>query len=623
MLLQMNDLETAVLQLEQKEQERAATSDRNSESDTIGILLIALDLAMYIASVVAILMAICVVRCKFKAQGRVDVAAADTTKTTVPVSHESFSQRQTSVVPVDASPGFVDGAGGDDEKQQPAQLKKAPSRRDTISALFEDHAAYETGLRRVHSQRQQRQKRNTQMRVMARARIKSTKALAKVPIFSKLDDKTIDALVDNMRYQKFKRGTKLCRQGDIANEFFVVVSGKCAVTVARSRKKTRPAARPSTAATATAGEFTAGPAAAAKHGIDGGTCVPELKPPNLGFKWVTQVSKAKRRAMLALEPTRVATIEPLGFFGEAALLKSIAGRKGGLGALSILRSATVTVDTETAQILSLRSTDFLKLLETGVLDQRILDGFLAVNRERVEATAQKQAERRAAIEAAREQGLEVASDAEEEEEEDGGEEDDDGGEEEMNLQTMGGLEDLQSMLDGAAQRPPASTDSGLMLRPPPDKKPATKDGEASGRQKKKLEDRLHDLHQMERLAIGRQKTRVQAAIQMQQRRLEAGRAAADIPGPEPAVASSERNSEEMGAAEKQQREAATKRANKSKIAMLEQLRDLQVKLLNASDNTEKARIQAAIQGQMRRLGGHGRGRTATVVGRRVGSGISL
>ena len=116
--------------------------------------------------------------------------------------------------------------------------------------------------------------------------------------------------------------------------------------------------------------------------------------------------------------------------------------------------------------------------------------------------------------------------------------------------------------------------------------------------------------------MDQEKTRGQAAVQTQTQRSEGH---ADAPGPEPA--NSERVSEEMSA-EERQREADTEIAIKKQVVMLRKLRDLQVELLNASDHTEKARIQAAIQGQMRRLGRDGEDHAAAVVGR-AASGISL
>ncbi len=485
LMLQLDDLEQInLLQRQQQMGAKHGGTGPSAESEAIGILLMALDLTMYLSSILAILLAIYVMQQKFKTQrhkaleqerieendstdggesGHEDVGGSGGRSN----GDRSAGGRKTTIQPRPAAVAVVpSGDIGDFSEDSDSVTARAPAnalrRQDTIAALFDNHAAHEAGLKRTHSQRQKQQKRNTQMRLRARSRIKSTKALHKVPIFSKLDDETIGTLVDAMQYRKFPRGTVLCKQGDLAREFFIVVSGECAVTVERSRLRNNKTLRsPSaSAAAAAAAAAEAGAAAAAaesaetkadvagKDGDAGSNSPPSpklLKPPNLGFKWVAQVSKAKKQAMLALEPVRVATIKPLGFFGEAALLKSVAGREGGLSALSVLRSATVTVDSEWAQVLSLRSDQFLRLLENDVIDNQIVNDIRAINKSRLDENSRRAAAKKALRDAARRKGVEVSEQEEEEWDNLSLTEADE------LLASMAGIEDLQNMLSGFVQ----------------------------------------------------------------------------------------------------------------------------------------------------------------------------
>ena len=47
------------------------------------------------------------------------------------------------------------------------------------------------------------------------------------------DEATIGRLVDSMKYERFLPGTVLCRQGDVADRFFVIVTGQCSDCVER------------------------------------------------------------------------------------------------------------------------------------------------------------------------------------------------------------------------------------------------------------------------------------------------------------------------------------------------------------------------------------------------------
>ena len=66
-------------------------------------------------------------------------------------------------------------------------------------------------------------------RLLARAKVKKANALQKCEVFASLDAKSISKIVDNMDYREIEG--VICKKGDPAKELFVVVHGKCEVTI--------------------------------------------------------------------------------------------------------------------------------------------------------------------------------------------------------------------------------------------------------------------------------------------------------------------------------------------------------------------------------------------------------
>ena len=98
----------------------------------------------------------------------------------------------------------------------------------SLEKSFQDH---ERRLKHQHFKRQSQSKMHTQMRVLARAKIRQHKALEKIPMFSHLDPSAIDKLLESTHFKQYKSGDVICRQGDLADTLFLIVSGNCSVSV--------------------------------------------------------------------------------------------------------------------------------------------------------------------------------------------------------------------------------------------------------------------------------------------------------------------------------------------------------------------------------------------------------
>ena len=103
---------------------------------------------------------------------------------------------------------------------------------EIVSRIMRTATASEAQLKRQNSARQSRHNSHTQMRVQARAKIRQHKALERVPMFKHLDSSAIDSLLKATTYKRYAAGDVVCREGDVADRLFVIVTGTCGVTVA-------------------------------------------------------------------------------------------------------------------------------------------------------------------------------------------------------------------------------------------------------------------------------------------------------------------------------------------------------------------------------------------------------
>jgi CRP-like cAMP-binding protein len=269
----------------------------------------------------------------------------------------------------------------------------------TVDALMSSFDKHTKSLHREQSQRQQQQKRQTQLRVLARARVKQTNALSKISMFSDCNSDTVGKIVDSMTYDRFQPGDVLCNQGDVADRFFVIVTGQCGVTVLREDimkmansgnddKATNDAATKSQVGASTSSSAGAAIPALGFHRftkkervqvkakmerkarnherIRAGLVVREnnnrdrlaRQPHDLHDKVVPQPAKTPKE-----DTIRVGTLKALEVFGESALLPADLGKD------VKTRAATVTAEGDaTVQVLSISSKGFSELVDGGVLD---------------------------------------------------------------------------------------------------------------------------------------------------------------------------------------------------------------------------------------------------------------
>jgi hypothetical protein len=192
----------------------------------------------------------------------------------------------------------------------------------TVETLESQYRVHELGFRNKQKRRTNLHRANLQLRILARAKAKRTKALAKVPLFADLDMDAHHVLLEAMTFQKRSEGDVLCRQGDTAEEFYIMIKGKCSVTVCRDDNDLM-------------------------NGI------------------------------------KVAALKPLDFFGESALMSAEEAGEDEEEDGQV-RMATVAVESETAEFLKLHRLKFDELVRKGTLKAKTTDTALEVRQRRHE-----------------------------------------------------------------------------------------------------------------------------------------------------------------------------------------------------------------------------------------------
>jgi CRP-like cAMP-binding protein len=198
------------------------------------------------------------------------------------------------------------------------------ARSQIVHNIHEEHRLSQAGLQQSIDIKQRKQRRQTQIRLRARTKLKKQKTLSNIPAFAVLTEKEIETMIDNMTHEKHLLGTTLCTKGEVATKFYVIMKGECGA-------------------------------------------------------YITLPEQGKDR--------KVGKIPTFSFFGENALIDTnttttAAVTDGEGGKRKNLRNATVKVDSESVSLLVLTKENFNKLVDTGKLNRQVLAGMEKVDLER-------------------------------------------------------------------------------------------------------------------------------------------------------------------------------------------------------------------------------------------------
>ena len=195
------------------------------EQATIGKLLIGLDVFFLSSSVIAIFTASCVLYVRIKQIQRDLTETPDPTHI-VPVVNESKPKPHENLM----SPDFSTSQKvNEDNKNFLLQRQHSTHRKATM--LQDNFERSEQQLLMVQAARAEKSRLHTQDRIAARLKIRQTKTLTKVKLFEKLKQEQINEVLSRMTFEKRLQGDVICKQGDDAQRFYIIVTGRCDVIV--------------------------------------------------------------------------------------------------------------------------------------------------------------------------------------------------------------------------------------------------------------------------------------------------------------------------------------------------------------------------------------------------------
>ena len=84
------------------------------------------------------------------------------------------------------------------------------ARSQIVHNIHEEHRLSQAGLQQSIDMKQRKQRRQTQIRLRARTKLKKQKTLSNIPAFAVLTEKEIETMIDNMTHEKHLIGTTLC-----------------------------------------------------------------------------------------------------------------------------------------------------------------------------------------------------------------------------------------------------------------------------------------------------------------------------------------------------------------------------------------------------------------------------
>ena len=98
-----------------------------------------------------------------------------------------------------------------------------------VEAIQKQHKQHrKSHMKKIKKQQTQRRS-SVQARVAARKKAKQSNALVQCPIFSDLTATSIAMIIDKMEYEIVDEGVQICVQGDVADMFYLIMSGSCNV----------------------------------------------------------------------------------------------------------------------------------------------------------------------------------------------------------------------------------------------------------------------------------------------------------------------------------------------------------------------------------------------------------
>lgn len=184
---------------------------------------------------------------------------------------------------------------------------------ETMASVLESYRSHEEHLAKQTNIRRNKSMANTMNRVQARRKLKSSKAMRNVEIFSHCDDEQLAKVIDAMSCTSYVKGDKIVKQGERADVFYIITQGSAGV-------------------------------------------------------WQKNITNMLRGGAM------VGELDALAHFGENALVNAI-GEMDGVSdpsKLKEVRNATVVASSPRCTVMALTGNSLRRLLEQGVINKEVL-----------------------------------------------------------------------------------------------------------------------------------------------------------------------------------------------------------------------------------------------------------
>jgi CRP-like cAMP-binding protein len=288
------------------------------DSDSVGAVMIMLDLSFILSAFLSLFLAILVAKRKIRDAQKVALILGD---------GGDENDEVAALTPIDTTSSL---------KVKPAASKPSEQEehQNTVRRLITHHSIHEDALREKMDKQQALQRRNTNARVAARLRIRKSRTLTRVPAFSSLSPEGMETIINAMEYKRYVDGDIVVREGDAADRFFVIVTGACIVSLRRPGRAMRSVS-------------------GAEH---------------------DELRVATLKALDFFGETAFDGIDPNGRYNKSS--------DGSAGAVALpRRTATVTVKNE-VQMLELGRDAFAALITSGVVNSKALEAMAKTREER-------------------------------------------------------------------------------------------------------------------------------------------------------------------------------------------------------------------------------------------------
>jgi CRP-like cAMP-binding protein len=114
------------------------------------------------------------------------------------------------------------------------RLKNQKSHRTkVVEKIQQDHKNHRQKAIDQIKKKQSTRRSSLIQKVAARKKVKHSKALLKSIYFSSLEEASISKIIDAMEFVALDQNdnSDICRQGDVADTFYIIISGACQVTI--------------------------------------------------------------------------------------------------------------------------------------------------------------------------------------------------------------------------------------------------------------------------------------------------------------------------------------------------------------------------------------------------------